>query len=78
MLDSGKPIIEEYTKEIVSNYIGKRVRVTYFNKENIDIVTLNVTGVILDSLDNKTLLLLGRTEFKYRMVIPINNIKDIK
>lgn len=74
ILDSGKPIPKEYTKELISSYIGQKVTVSYINCNKEDKITLNIIGVLLDKQDNTKFLLLGKTEFKNRIVIPIEKI----
>lgn len=80
-LDTGEPppIVKEYTKEDVSAYIGQKVTVSYTNEGIDDIVTLQILGVLWDRFKKgDRYLLLGYTQFKNRMVIPIEKIHDIE
>lgn len=76
-LDSGIPLPKEYTKEIVAEYLGKKITVVYVNNNLENKIILNVIGVLLDRQDNTKFLLLGKTEFKNKIVIPIEKIKEI-
>lgn len=73
-LDSGIPNPKEYTKESVSIHIGQKIIVCYINENREHKITLNVIGVLLDRWDNTKFLLLGKTEFKNRVIIPIEKI----
>jgi len=73
-LDSGIPLPKVYTKEIVSEFIGQKIIVTYINNNKEDKITVHILGIILDRLDNTKYLLLGYTEFKNRITIPIEKI----
>ena len=73
-LDSGIPLPKEYTRQMVSEFIGQKVIVSYINDNREHQITLNVIGILLDRWDNEKYLLLGRTEFRNRVVIPIEKI----
>ena len=75
VLDTGVSLPKIYTKEMVSAYIGQKATVSYKNNTREDKVTLKVLGVLWDRFKKEdNYLLLGYTEFKNRMVIPIDNI----
>jgi len=74
-LDSGVPQVRTYTRSELSAYIGQKVTVSYINCNNNDRITLQVLGVLWDRFKKgDKYLLLGYTEFKNRMVIPIEKI----
>lgn len=74
-LDSGIPMPKTYTKESISAYIGQKVTISYINCNINDRITLQVLGVLWDRFKKgDKYLLLGYTEFKNRVVIPIEKI----
>jgi len=79
MLDSGVPVpkiyAKVYTKEISAQFIGKRAIVSYINENIHNRITVQVRGVLWDRFEKgEKYLLLCYTEFKNRIVIPIEKI----
>jgi hypothetical protein len=78
MLDSGKPIERIYKVEEVSEYLGKKVLIQFIDENIENYIILNIKGILISKLDNKKFLLLGKTKYKNRIVIPIEKINYIK
>lgn len=78
MMDSGKPVERIYKVEEVSQYLGKRVLVQFIDENLSNSIVLNVKGILVSRWDNEDFLLLGRTEYKNRVVIPIEKINHIE
>ena len=74
ILDSGVPLPKEYTKELVASFIGQKADVFYVNGESNDRIVVNIIGVLYDRYDKDGFVLLGITECRNRIVIPIEKI----
>ena len=74
ILDSGVPLPKEYTKEMVASFIGVKADVFYVNGKSNDRIVVNIIGVLYDRYDRDGFVLLGITECRNRIVIPIEKI----
>ena len=77
MLDSGKPEERSYNIEQICKYIGQKVLVYFIDNNIKNKIVLYIKSISLSEWNNK-IILIGVTEFKNTIVIPIEQIKLMK